>query len=160
MERIQKIIGHAKWKQSMECIRRAEITRRFCCHGTEHLMDVARLSYIEVLERGLPIPKELLYAAALLHDIGRGAEYETGIPHEQAGPEIAEKILKDCEFPPGECEEILNAIRGHRQRETGLRRDLAGVLYRADKASRMCWDCAARRDCNWPEERKNKIITV
>ncbi len=44
----------------------------YCRHGLEHLLDVARISYIQVLEDGLDYDENVLYAAALLHDIGKG----------------------------------------------------------------------------------------
>ena len=38
--------------------------------------NVARLMYIYALEEHLELPKELIYAAALLHDIGRAQQYQ------------------------------------------------------------------------------------
>ena len=71
MERVNKICEHKLWKQAVEEISQLEEKRVFCRHNTEHFLDVARLAYIENLEKGLGIEKELLYAAALLHDICR-----------------------------------------------------------------------------------------
>ena len=118
-------------------------------------MDVARLAYIEVLEKQLPIPREKIYAAALLHDLGRVEQYEIGTPHDVAGARLAEIILKDCGFEAEERAEIIEAISGHRKSKTGEDRLLPGVLYRADKASRQCLFCSAQPECNWPEEKKN-----
>ena len=42
-----------------------------------HLLDVARLAWIFNLEANQEISKERIYAAALLHDIGRHIQYET-----------------------------------------------------------------------------------
>ena len=39
-----------------------------------------------------------------------------------------------------------------------LIRDLAGVLYRADKASRACFACQASSQCNWKAVKKNQEI--
>ena len=155
MDRINRIISHALWRENMEKIRKFEKTRIFCCHDVDHLLDVARLAYIEVLEKQLPIPRETIYAAALLHDLGRAEQYEIGTPHDAAGAALAERILKDCDFSKEERQEIIAAISGHRKAETGEDRQLSGVLYRADKSSRQCLFCDAQAECNWSEEKKN-----
>mgnify|MGYP000612234391 CR=1 FL=1 len=78
-----------------------------------HFLDVARLAYVLDLEEQLTIPKERIYATALLHDIGRHIQYEQEIPHSKAGVPIAEKILKDCGFEETERTEMLTAIARH-----------------------------------------------
>lgn len=93
-----------------------------------HFLDVARLSWIENLEKGLGIEKELIYAAALLHDCGRFRQYEDGTPHELAGAQLAEEILFDCGFEEPEREEILRAISGHREKSWHRRRACAGCF--------------------------------
>ena len=98
MERVNKICEHKLWKQAVEEISQLEEKRVFCRHNTEHFLDVARLAYIENLEKGLGIEKELLYAAALLHDIGRVLEYTEQIPHDKGSVLLAEKILPECGF--------------------------------------------------------------
>ncbi|MGN0613933.1 MAG: HD domain-containing protein, partial [Porcipelethomonas sp.] len=92
MERINKICSHALWRSYVNRITELEKDRIFCGHDTSHFLDVARLAYIEDLERGLKIPKELIYAAALLHDIGRYLEYLEGIPHDKASAMLAGDI--------------------------------------------------------------------
>ena len=158
MERIDKLIRHPLWRESLDAIEAAEADREFCRHGLTHLLDVARLAYIEDLERGLGVPKETVYAAALLHDIGRGLQYAQGVPHHEGGVRLAEPILRDCGFSEGEQAEILNAIGGHRTAETAEDGGLPGLLYRADKASRACWRCAAAGECNWTPEKKNNTL--
>lgn len=159
MDRINQICSHPRWKESVEKIRVLEENRIFCRHDTAHFLDVARIAYIENLEKGLGIPKEEIYAAALLHDIGRYLQYTQGVSHEQASAMEAEGILKDCGFSCEEQERILNAILQHRAQETGAASGLAGLIYRADKASRTCLFCAACRECNWSEEKKNLTLT-
>ena len=39
------------------------------------------------MEDQLPLDKEIVYGAALLHDIGRDRQYEEQIPHHQASAE-------------------------------------------------------------------------
>ena len=82
----------------MERLAEYEKDRIFCRHGMEHLLDVARIAYIENLENNRGISKEIIYGAALLHDIGRYLQYTEGIPHEKAGEELALEILKDSGF--------------------------------------------------------------
>ena len=84
MERVNKICGHPVWKWHMERLAEYEKDRIFCRHGIEHLLDVARIAYIENLEKNSGISKEIIYGAALLHDIGRYLQYTEGIPHEKA----------------------------------------------------------------------------
>ena len=139
----------------MEKIRTFEKTRVFCCHCIDHLLDVARLAYIEVLERKLFVSREKVYAAALLHDLGRAEQYEKGIPHDLAGTRLADQILRDCDFSEEDRAEILEAVSGHRKSASGEEKGLPGILYRADKASRQCLFCDAQKDCNWPDEKKN-----
>ena len=93
-------------------------------------MDVARIAYIENLEKNCGISKEIIYGAALLHDIGRYLQYTEGIPHERAGEDLAAEILKDCGFTGEEQIEILEAIARHRDKDIGEDSRLAGILYR------------------------------
>lgn len=160
MERLHKIYAHPLWKLHMDQLREAEKERIFCKHGIEHLLDVARIAYIENLEENRHVAKELIYAAALLHDIGRYAQYSQGISHETAGVEIASEILKDCEFKREEQDQILAAIADHRNGETKRDESLAGLINRADKKSRMCGFCMASSQCNWNETKKNYVIKV
>ena len=143
MERVNRICSHPLWKGSLKKIQELEQDRIFCRHTIEHFLDVARIAYIENLEKGLHLSKETIYAVALLHDIGRHLEYTQGIPHEEGSFQIAEEILKVCGFEKEEQEEILSAIQAHRRQETGFADNLAGILYRADKKSRNCAFCPA-----------------
>lgn len=158
MERVNQICRHPLWRESMEQIRELEQDRIFCRHDTAHCLDVARLAYIENLENHLGLERERIYAAALLHDIGRHLQYLEDMPHEQGSAALAETILADCGFSPEEREEILSAILRHRRPETKLQDDLAGLLYRADKASRLCLFCGAAEGCNWSPEKKNLTL--
>lgn len=160
MERVNRICSHPLWKDSLKKIQELEQDRIFCRHTIDHFLDVARIAYIENLEKSLHLSKETIYAAALLHDIGRHLEYTQGIPHEEGSFQIAEEILKECGFEKEEQEEILLAIQGHRRLETGFADNLAGILYWADKKSRNCAFCAAFQECNWDREKKNLVITV
>ena len=106
-------------------------------------------------EEELDIDNEIIYAAALLHDIGKHLQYAEGIPHEKASARIAPDILRECGFDNKETGVIIEAILNHRNKEVAKDRDLNGLLYRADKASRACFDCEAENECNWSREKKN-----
>ena len=79
MERVDRIIRNETFIWNMKKLLRLEQERIYCRHDMDHLLSVARIAYIKALEERIPVSKELIYAAALLHDIGRAAQYETGI---------------------------------------------------------------------------------
>lgn len=160
MKRLELICNHLLWQESINKIEQLEKQRIFCCHDISHLLDVARISYIENLEKNLNISKELIYATALLHDIGRHLEYIDGTPHEVASAILAKKILQDCSFTPSEQDEIIFAITKHRDVATKQQNNLAGIIYRADKQSRACLFCKAQNECNWSKEKKNLVINI
>lgn len=122
-----------------------EKDREFCRHDMVHFLDVCRISMIINLERGSNIDKEVIYAAGLLHDIGRWVEYQRGEDHAIASAKLAEAILKRCKFTDIEIKEILLAIESHRIKDHPT--DLSKILYEADKASRFCLTCKAIRKC-------------
>lgn len=158
MQRIDKIIAHPLFRMATEKIQVYEQNREFCCHGMSHSLDVARIAYIRNLEQKMGFSKELIYAAALLHDLGRWKQYEENMPHERAGVLLAEEILKETGFDPEETTKILKAIGTHRNSQSHPEADLGKLLYQADKQSRVCWLCKAQENCYWTEEQKNKTI--
>lgn len=160
MERANGILRHEAFLRHLQENDAAEENRVFCHHDMAHFLDVARIAMIFNLREELGIPQDVVYGAALLHDIGRHEQYETGTPHEAASARIAPGILADCGYSPEEIEEITEAIALHRDSETSVRRDLAGILYRADKASRPCFACKASGECSWKEDKKNLEITL
>jgi putative nucleotidyltransferase with HDIG domain len=131
-----------------------EKNRIFCKHGIEHVLDVARIMYLYALVNNIPIKKDIIYAAGILHDIGRGAEYKNGTPHNQAGAEKVRVILSDCGYDEKEIETIVNAISHHREKKDEIV-DLDALLQYADKESRNCFHCEAIKLCNWANEDKN-----
>lgn len=158
MDRIDKILNHDLFLYHLGRNNAAEADRRFCRHGMVHFLDVARIGTIIALEEGLKINREWIYAAALLHDCGKHEQYENGIPHEQASARIAPEILKACGFNDEETGVIVTAISRHRDLEAAKEKNLNGILYRADKASRACFACDAEKDCNWKDGKKNLTI--
>ncbi len=131
-----------------------EKDRIFCCHNICHSLDVARIAYIIALENNLNIKKDIIYAAALLHDTGRSID---GSSHNIHSAEIAENILKECDFNDNDILIILSAVKDHRK-DTDKIENLSDVIKRADKLSRQCYSCKAYDECYWSESRKNKKI--
>lgn len=158
MDRVNKILKHEIFLYHLSEIRKREVDRKFDKHDLSHLLDVARIGEIINLESSLGIERELIYAAALLHDVGRDIEYDTGRLHDLAGAEIAPQILKDCGFNDSETDMIVDAIRSHGDTAVSGENTLRGVLYRADKASRSCFACDVVQECHWSDEKKNLKI--
>ena len=161
MERVNRIWRHPRYQECLEEICYCEEGRIFCRHTPEHFLDVARLTYLFALERGITADREQIYAAGLLHDIGRFRQYREGIPHEQASAVIAQEILAECGFDREEQEAVLRLIRSHRTKPSEAKleqADLAALFYRADKLSRNCFSCPAQKECDWPENKKNMEI--
>jgi len=157
LHRINCILQNEKFKEYVRKIQEYEISREFCHHHMGHFLDVARIAYIQVLENKLGIAKDTVYAAALLHDIGRWMQYESGISHEKAGVLLAEEILIECGYEKQEIECILKAIGDHRNTRD-LKDSLSELLYSSDKLSRSCFNCNAYKKCNWSNEKKNNVI--
>lgn len=160
MQAVEQIRTHPVYREHLARIVELERDRAFCRHGMAHLLDVARVAYIFSLERGLGFGKEVVYAAALLHDIGKGAQYESGEPHEIAGAEIARRILADVDaLGSVDKAAIVAAVREHRH-YSDTASPLGKLLYEADKASRACYACLACEQCSWPADRMNGAIAV
>ena len=98
MPRIDAILADERFCYGLERITLLEKDRIFCCHGLPHLLDTARIAWIMVLEQGLSLQKDIVYGAALLHDLGRYRQYEDGTPHHQASAALAETILPDAGY--------------------------------------------------------------
>lgn len=158
--RVNKILKHPDFLGCVREVEELEKSRIYCGHGMDHLLDVARLAYVENLEKGHGISKERIYAAGLLHDLGRLKQYRTGEDHHTAGLVLIEKILKECDFREPEAKDILEAIAEHGNPLMQDAEGLKGLLYRADKKSRMCWNCAVEAQCDWSRKKKNLILSV
>lgn len=158
MNRVNRILTNEKYKMHLEKISAAEETRLFCCHNMGHFLDVARIAMQLNAEEELGISKELIYATALLHDIGRHVQYADGTPHEKASVILAPEILEECDFKREEQEIILAAIGNHRNKKIAGEKSLSGIIYRADKLSRACFCCQAERECDWSKSKKNLYL--
>ena len=189
MKRVNSILQDKSFIKRINEIEEGEKGRKFCKHGMEHILSVARISYELYLELYIDwldnewhhtdmvkdesiidlnddiernfwnkeYMKEILYVTALLHDIGRCSKYEETMSHHEAGPIIARPILERTGFSYGEIGDICEAIKQHGEKpeDEGC---LAGILYRADKLSRVCFRCEAEGECDWESEKKNSEL--
>lgn len=155
MKKVNDILNNTLYKENLEKLLKYEEKREFCRHDLKHFIDMARIAYIMVLEKGLPYAKELIYAIGLLHDIGRVNQYEEGIPHHIASVELSKEILKKIDFTEEEKNIIIKSIQNHRKEADD---ELSLIIYRSDKLSRECFNCKAINDCYWSDEKKNLKI--
>jgi len=160
MERVNGILENKLYQKYVKRNDKEEKKRIFCRHDMTHFLDVARIALILNMEEDYGIEKELIYAAALLHDIGRWMQYQDGTPHEQASAGLAPEILVKSGFDEREQELILGAILSHRDASVKDEKTLRGLLYRADKRSRACFACKAQEKCDWKGEKKNMRIVL
>lgn len=162
MDRINQILCHPLFIKYMNKNADMELDRIFCKHNLEHVKKVARIADILTAEMNFTGDevasgdiKDIITAAALLHDIGRHVQYETGEKHGIVSARLAPVILKDCGFAKIEIAHIIDAISSHSDKSLVEEQSLRGILAKADMYSRNCATCKAREMCNWSEEEKN-----
>jgi len=159
MSRVNQLIKHEDYRRYLQKIDDLEAERSFCKHGFEHGLNVARIAYSYMLEKGDAIPaKETIYAAAFLHDIGRGVEYETGEDHSQVSARLALPLLEACGFTSEVVQIILTGIREHRQHCADNLTLLGEALALADNWARDCRHCSAQNQCHKFEPEMTLII--
>lgn len=158
MKRVEVILKDPRYQDYINKNVIQEKDRKFCRHSFQHLVDVARITYILMLEAGdinrfinekclaPDTAREIIYASALLHDIGRWREYETGEDHAVISAELAVDILDSAGFDENEISIICTGIREHRRacENASL---LGELLNRADNLSRLCLQCQAGEEC-------------
>ena len=157
MEKVNRLLNNEEYREMLSCIQEAEKERIFCRHDMRHFLDMARLLHIYCLEEGIKADKPLIYAIGLLHDIGRAAQYKTGEEHHTASARAAEKLMPTCGFDEEQTKTAVNAILSHR---SGSEDKFFKLVYKADKKSRLCFECKARGECNWPKEKMNLEIEI
>lgn len=160
LTRVNRIVKQDLYQEYLKKNELAEKERSFCRHNMAHFLDVARIAMILNQREDYGIEPEIIYAAALLHDIGRWKQYLDGTPHEKASAELSSEILFKSGFDDEETKEIIAAIASHRTPDIRGERSLKGLLYRADKDSRACFACEMEKECNWKNERKNLLLKI
>ena len=86
----QKILENEEYKKYVERICYLEKDRIYCKHDLKHSLDVARICTIIMYEQGQEVNRDIVYATALLHDIGRFKENTQN--HEALSVDIAKDI--------------------------------------------------------------------
>lgn len=155
MDRFNNILKSKEYISLVKEIENIEKDRIYCLHGIDHFFDTARIAYILALENGAGLDKDIIYAAALLHDIGRYDEYKYGVEHNISSAEKAELILNKCGYNKAEIQNIKDAIISHRKEKNENEFTLSNILYTADKLSRKCFCCSSSDSCKWSDKRKN-----
>lgn len=165
LNRHKRILEDERYLKCLSDIEELERNRIFCKHNLSHFINVARIATIIWLEEGggNNLKRDIIYAAGLLHDIGRAEEYTKGTPHEEAGAIIAGEILQSSGYEDKEIEMITCAISAHRIKDDNVKKDrdidyLGQIISRADKLSRECFACSASDMCKWSKEKKNKSL--
>ncbi|MFR9240550.1 MAG: HD domain-containing protein [Clostridium baratii] len=156
MDKINEILQNNIFKANMIKLEKLEENREFCRHGINHSLDVARIAYIMTLEKELAYSKEIIYAVALLHDIGRVMQYENGVSHHEGSVILAEEILKNTSYDEEEISIIIDAIKNHRNKENAS--EFNKLIFKSDKLSRNCFICKSYDECYWDSNKKNNII--
>lgn len=158
MNRVNRILNNKLFKSYLKIINEYEKERIFCLHNIDHFLSVARIMTIQAMQDGISIEHDILYAVALLHDIGRAFEYQNGLDHSHAGALIAIEILDSCLYNSDEITIISSAILNHNNKEE--KNYLHHLLRYADRLSRNCFLCSAKDKCNWPENKKNRGVVL
>ncbi|MEA1960117.1 MAG: HD domain-containing protein [Bacillota bacterium] len=159
LKRIELLLKDALYTDYIERNTQEEEGMVYCQHDLHHHIDVARIAYILVLEHNdfnyfvkeanlssKLAAKEIIYAAGLLHDIGKWKEYQSGADHAAFGARLAHDILPRVFFNPNEIEIICRAIYEHRN----ISKDMSFLgerIHRADNLSRVCSQCDQHHHC-------------
>lgn len=166
LNRHKRILEDKRYLEHLSDIEELEKNRIFCKHNLSHFINVARIATIIWQEEGgrNSLKRDIIYAAGLLHDIGRAEEYTKGTPHEEAGAIIAGEILRDSGYEEKEIDMISRAISAHRVKYDNRAKEnkdidyLGQIISKADKLSRECFACSASDMCKWSKEKKNKSL--
>ena len=163
----QKILEHKQYQDYLGRLNQLEQNRIYCKHDLNHLLDVARICTILAQEQGITTNKNIVYAASLLHDIGRFNPDVSS--HEKLSGEIARSILPECGYLDDEIGQVIDLIHSHRGRDSVERirkmhldkqLDLKDCFRLADQLSRNCFCCQAADTCKWKVEERNQVVLV
>ena len=159
IKRVNRILSNPLFMQYMEINQAAEAGSAFCKHDVSHMLDVARIAQLYNIKKRLGFSIELIYAAALLHDITKGLQIMEGVPHNESAIAPSTKILQDAEFCTDEVECVIAAILNHRKgpKKSTKFYAFSRLIYKADKLSRNCFLCKCT-SCDWSH--KNSKLKV
>ena len=138
-----KILKNSKYKSYYKKLKHAEMDRIFCKHDIEHSIDMAKLCMFYCKKNNVPYNSDVIYSAALLHDIGRAIQ---GGDHEKHSADIAMSILEEIQCSSSEIDQILSLISKHRDFSQEIN-TVESLFALADKKSRKCYECKAQDAC-------------
>ncbi len=103
-------------------------------HDAEHVRRVLYLS-LELAETEPSADRDVLIAASLLHDVGRGEQFrDPSLCHARVGAEKAYRFLLDSGFPEDFAARVRDCVRTHRFRSDDPPASIeAKILFDADK---------------------------
>lgn len=105
-----------------------------------HTLDHTTRVYALCMKIGPDLKADIriLGAAALLHDVGRPREEETGVSHSILSGEMGRGVLSESGFTDSEIDQVVDAIRTHRFSEGIEPNSLEGeILSDVDKLDAM-----------------------
>lgn len=100
-----------KLKEKIINILLSEKNKEYSCH-IQYVLEIAIR-----LTKNYNVNPDIIEAACLLHDIGRGKEAQNE-KHPQTGKRIAEKLLQESKFNEQEKEKIYACILSHNSKST------------------------------------------
>lgn len=154
-----QILANENYIYELKLLTKLEQDRIFCKHDMEHFLTVARITLMMCHEKRIVVDPDIIYATALLHDIGRTEEYINHIPHDIASVHKAEIILDEVNCNSEIKNKIISMIQNHRNGNF-IDNSLENIFYQADKKARLCFCCPALEQCNWSEDKKNLNIEI
>lgn len=103
-------------------------------HDKEHIYRVL-YNALEIAKTESAVDYDILIAACLLHDIGRGEQFrDPKVCHAMAGGDMAYKFLTENGFGADFAEKVRHCIRAHRYRKSEPPQSIeAKILFDADK---------------------------
>ena len=159
---IDRLLQHPMYRARLELLQELERKRDFCGHNLEHFMKVGRIAEYVVAKNELLFAEEVVWGAALLHDMGRVEQYRQGISHEKASVAFAREILFSLDWNVSDIDMVCEAIGSHSHRQCAADRwrkmpelvSLTEVISFANQFSRTCYKCHMADACKWTEEEK------
>lgn len=166
LKRIDLLLSDSLYNEYLQRNAVEEMEPKFCRHDINHHFDVARITFILMLENNdlehflreskinsRLAAKEVIYAAGLLHDIGKWKEYRDGEEHASYSASLARGLLPRALFTPDETEIICQAIYEHRNISNDMS-FLGERLYRANNLSRICSRCVSKEQCTKVQQKE------
>ena len=158
----ERLLNSQLYQSKLQKLCSYEADRIYCRHDLAHFREVGRIAGVVARENKLVFSQDLIDTCALLHDMGRVEQFESGISHEKASVAFAREILLYLG-----CEEdyictVCDAIAHHSRRYEIKKRygdakkltELGEILSYGDHFSRKCYKCQAARKCKWPSSEK------